>query len=137
MVSAKIEEIIFFERPSGVEKRLVLDCVALRSNSKIMLTDSDLKKLEKHLVDILRREYKALRKDIKNVSLTSKGNSIEFKKVQVRLDEYHKTNSDGLKAIKDKLDEFLDIIKHLSREQKILIKKMREIEKYFDPPGRN
>lgn len=62
-----------------------------------------------------------------------------FSRIEKRLDILNANIDQGkhFQGIEKKLDEFLSIMRHFAREQKILVKKMREIEKYFDPPGRN
>ena len=63
-----------------------------------------------------------------------------LERIHTKLDNIGNTSgqySKDLREIKDKLDDFISIIKHFSKEQKILIKKMREIEDYFDPQVRN
>jgi hypothetical protein len=101
-----------------------------------MITKKDEEKIIGMFMEELEKALERLggKLDTFNANLAEKE---DINKLKASIDKYYKENLDELRLIHKKLDEFLDIMKHFSREQKILIKKMREIEKYFDPPGRN
>jgi hypothetical protein len=96
-----------------------MDTVKIKEINPRYMTKKNLNKVEEDIAKIVRSEFKALRRDIKIIVADTKGNSSDFK------------------AIRDKLDEFIDIMKHFARQQKILIRKMQEIEDYFDPKIKN
>lgn len=101
-----------------------------------MLTKKDEQRIlglfEKELHAALSRMEKKL--DILNANIATKD---QLHGIIKKLDEYHATNINELKAIRERLDEFISIMKHFAKEQKILRKKMQEIEAYFDPQTKN
>ncbi len=77
-----------------------------------MLTDKEFQRLKDQIKKLLQTEFRLLHEDLKHVGKDAKENTVE------------------LKRIHEKLDEFISIMKHFSKEQKILKKKMEAIEKH-------
>lgn len=71
----------------------------------------------------------------KDIQALEKLLDIRFKSLEKKLDSIGNTHinySNDLQDIKNKLDEFIVIIKHYSERQAILEEKMKAIEEYFD-----
>lgn len=93
----------------------------------LMLTDKEFKQLER----LLRKEHKALLKEL----------HVDLQRIEKRLDSLEKsileTQVKSQNSVSKKLDKLLMSLERFVKIQRILEKKMRAIEDYFDPKSSN